>query len=364
MENMGVKNPMVKLLDKIILEEIRQIANKIKTEASVLERKTLLVLGGCGFIGSYFLNTIYFLNENFFANPCSLVCVDNLITGKKSNLAHLMEKKYFRFIRHDISVPLRYRGKIDFIVHAASIASPVTYRKYPLKTIEVNVFGTYNLLKMVLKQKIQSFLCLSSSEVYGDPSIVPMPETYWGNVSFTGPRACYDESKRLSETLCMIFYNTYNVPIKIARPFNVYGPGLPLDDGRVIPDFLNNALRGEPIVMYSDGRATRSFCYISDAVTGFFKILLSDYNGEAFNVGNDWEEISINELANLIKELFEGKPEIVRRKSMDKNYLKDVPQRRCPDITKIKKFLNYEPEVDLKSGLRRLIGWYKLTYNL
>lgn len=354
-------------MDKVIQEDISQICEEVKGEVSALSGKVLLVTGGSGFICSYFLDVVSFLNENFFPQPCQLICLDNLTTGNQKRIEHLLSRSYFKFINHDISKPFYYEGNIDFIIHGASIASPTTYRKYPIQTIDTNVFGTRYLLQLAVDKSVKGFLYLSSSEIYGDPSPenIPTPETYWGNVSSTGPRACYSESKRLGEALCMSFWRVYNLPVNIARPFNVYGPGLRLDDKRIIPDLINNASHLEPLVLYSDGRASRSFCYISDAIKGFLKILLSDFSGEVFNVGNNLEEISMLELAKIINELTTGgKLPIVYKVSDDPNYLKDNPQRRCPDLTKIKQWLNYEPKVDLRTGLKRAIEWYRLTYNL
>lgn len=353
-------------MDKIIFKDISRIGKEIKNEASILAGKSLLITGGSGFLCSYFLDTISFLNDNFFTTPCKLICMDNLITGNKERVSHLLTKNYFKFITHDVSKPLNYEDKIDFIIHGASIASPMTYRKYPIQTIDTNAFGTRYLLQLAIDKGVKSFLYLSSSEVYGDPTSehIPTMESYWGNVSCTGPRSPYDESKRLAETLCMSFWRVYDLPVNIARPFNVYGPGLRLDDKRVIPDFVSNALHHEPIVLYSDGRASRSFCYISDAIIGFLKILLSGLRGEAFNVGNDSEEISMAELAGLINELCGSPLPVVYKKSEDADYVSDNPQRRCPGLGKIRQLLNYEPEVDLRTGLSRSIEWYKLAYNL
>jgi len=353
-------------MNSIISEDIQKISEEIKKEAALLEGKTLLVAGGSGFIGSYFLNVVSFLNENYFSKKCRIICLDNLISGENSKIEHLLSKDYFQFIDHDISTPLNYREEIDFVIHAASIASPTFYRKYPIETMDVNALGTRYLLQSALDKKIKSFLYLSSSEVYGDPSAenIPTPETYWGNVSCLGPRACYDESKRLAETFCAVFFNKYHLPVKIARPFNVYGPGLGLEDKRVVPDFINNALHRSPIIMYSQGHDTRSFCYIADAVKAFFKILLSDFNGEVFNVGNDLEETSMAKLAEVVNEISDNQSGVIREKSQEPNYLKDNPRRRCPDLTKIKRFLDYEPKVDLRTGLKRIIEWYKSTYNL
>lgn len=352
-------------MDKIILEDVKQIVDNIRKGASILQGKTLMVTGGAGFICSYFLDVVSFLNENYFDKKCKLICLDNLISANKKRISHLLSKDYFEFIKHDISIPFSYPGEIDFIIHGASIASPSIYRKYPIETIDANVLGARYLLDLAKDKKVKSFLFLSSSETYGDPlpGNIPTSETYRGNVSFTGPRACYDESKRLTETLCMAFFRKHNIPVKIARPFNLYGPGQRLEDKRVIPDFINNALKNEPIVMYSDGSALRTFSYVGDVITGFFRILLSNFNGEAFNVGNDSREISMLELAKLINELFGNKLKIIHRISKDADYLKDNPQRRCPDLTKIRKLLNYEPKTDLRTGLRKTIKWAKETYN-
>lgn len=349
-------------MDKIILGDVRGISEEVSRQASLLEGKTLLVAGGGGFLGGYFLDVLSFLNENVLKEKCRLICLDNFISGKEDRLSHLESKDYFESVHHNLALPFFYRGDIDFIIHTASIASPTFYRKYPIETIEVNALGTLHLLRLAKEKHVKSFLYLSSSEIYGDPppEHVPTPETYWGNVSSVGPRACYDESKRLAETLCMVFSREYGLPVKIARPFNVYGPGLRLGDKRVIPDFLGNALRGDAITMYSKGTDTRSFCYVSDAITGFFKILLSDYNGEAFNVGSDAEEVSMEKLAQVVSELFDNSIEIIHKENPDRNYLADNPRRRCPDLTKMRKLLHYEPKVDLRTGLGRLIEWYKL----
>lgn len=353
MENMAI--------DKIISKDVQEISEAIKEKAFVLEGKTLLVAGGGGFLGSYFLDVVAFLNENFLKEKCRLICLDNFVSGTKERLERLASKDYFKSINHNLILPFSCEEPVDFIVHAASIASPFFYRKYPLETIEVNALGTLNLLRLAKEKSVKSFLYLSSSEIYGDPlpEHIPTPETYWGNVSSLGPRACYDESKRLAETLCMVFFRKYGLPVKIARPFNVYGPGLRLDDKRVIPDFLGNALNKEAITMYSQGTDTRSFCYVSDAVTGFFKILLSDFNGEPFNVGSDEREISMSDLAQVIRGLFDNKIKLVQKNNPDSDYLVDNPRRRCPDLTKIRKLLNYKPIVDLEAGLSRLIHWYK-----
>jgi nucleoside-diphosphate-sugar epimerase len=258
---------------------------------------------------------------------------------------------------------------VEYIIHAASIASPIFYRKYPIETMDANINGLRFMLDYCLAQKkagkpVDGVLFYSSSEIYGDPTPenIPTPETYRGNVSCTGPRACYDESKRFGETLCVNFTQQHGLPIKVARPFNNYGPGLKITDGRVIPDFARNILKGEDIVMLSDGSAKRTFCYVADAVLGYYKVLVKGRPGEAYNVGVEVPEISMLELAEraiaLGKELFGYKGNIVHKESADKAYLVDNPNRRCPVITKARNELGYDPQVTIDEGLRRSLIWY------
>ena len=347
-------------LNKVILEDAKQAADGIRGLASVLQGKTLLVSGGSGFICSYILDIVSYLNENYFEQPCKILCLDNLINSKTNRIGHLLSMPYFTFINHDVSKPFSYEGNIDFIIHGASLASPMLYRQYPIETIDANTLGTRNMISLAVEKKAQSFVYLSSSEIYGDPaeSSIPTPETYWGNVSSVGPRSCYDESKRLAEALCMAFFNKRNVPVKIIRPFNVFGPGM-AQDKRVMPDFISSGVKNEPIIMYSKGDDTRTFCYIADAAEGFLRALLSDLNGEAFNIGNDQEEISMLGLAKLISQIFDGKIEIIQKISNDPNYLKDNPKRRCPDLSKAKTLLGYSPKTSLRQGIEKTIAWYK-----
>ena len=344
----------------IIKQDIKIIAETIKDEARKLERKRLLISGGAGFIGSYIVSTIYYLNKRVFNYPCQVISVDNYITGKERNIFGERSDSNFTFVEHDITKPLNLQEKIDYIIHAAGLASPVYYRKYPLETIESAISGVKNLLELAKEKKVKSFLFFSSSEIYGDPdpNFIPTPETYRGNVSCIGPRACYDESKRLGETLCMVYYQLYGVPVKIVRPFNVYGPGMRPDDYRVIPTFLTNALKGKSLPVHGEGNQTRTFCYISDAVIGFFKVLLSDKNGEVYNVGNDDNEINMMSLAKMVAELFDNQIKI-KTVGYPKKYPKGEPKRRCPDLTKIRRQLGYHPTIDLRKGLKRTIRWFR-----
>lgn len=342
--------------NKIILEDIETIGNDLRPYSYKLSGKTLLITGGAGFIGRYILLIIGFLNKNVLDRPCKVICVDNFITGIKNSA---LEGPHLTLIQHDVRVPLKIEEKIDFIIHAAGIASPVYYNKFKLETIEVGTIGTKNMLELAKEKNVESFLFFSSSEIYGDPDpkFVPTPETYNGNVSCTGPRACYDESKRLGETLCTVYFQLYRLPIKIVRPFNVYGPGMRLDDYRVIPNFVSNALKNNTLVVYGDGGNTRTFCYITDAITGFLKVLLSDHNGEVFNIGNENEEISMSELATLVAIIFDNKVKINKLDKPNEIYANTNPKRRCPDLTKSKKLLGYNAKVDLKTGLERYIEW-------
>lgn len=352
-------------MNKIIEEDVRDIYLEIGGRLKAIEGSSFMISGGAGFLGAYFMDLIKFCNDNIFMEPITVVCVDNFITGVPERIHHLIDNENFILLDTDIAEPLVINHDIDYIIHGASIASPTFYRKHPIKTLETNILGLKNLLELAMEKNIRSFLNLSSSEIYGDPdeAHIPTREDYNGNVSCTGPRACYDESKRLGETMCVNYYREYGVPVKTARPFNVYGPGLKLDDRRVIPDFFNDALRRHRIEILSDGTPTRSFCYVSDAIRGFMLVLLSEYNGEAFNIGNDQPEISMKAVADLIADVV-GNVSVGYRKSEEKNYLTDNPTRRCPDLTKAKAFLGYSPKVGLGTGLERLCKWYRNAYNL
>lgn len=347
------------MLSEIILEDLHEIAGSLKKESRALEGKTILITGGSGFLGKYFLNTFWYLNENVFSKKCKVISIDNFITGTESD-KYLLEDNNFKFIKHDVKEPLNIDGQVDYVIHAAGIASPVYYMKYPLETIEVATTGTKNLLEFAKNKKVKSFVFFSSSEIYGDPdpNFVPTPESYPGNVSSTGPRSCYDESKRLGETLCMVYFRLYNMPVKIVRPFNVYGPGMRTDDFRVIPRFLTSALKNVSLPVHAGGNQTRTFCYIADSIVGFLKVMLSDKNGETYNVGNADNEINMMMLANYVVNLFPNKKIGVQTVDYPKTYPQDDPRRRCPDLTKIYS-LGYHPKIDLKTGLKKTLNWYK-----
>jgi len=347
---------------EIFKQDIDSIVSSIDKEAVEFAGKTILMSGGAGFLGNYIVSTLLRLNDTILKNnPCKVIVMDNFITGSKNNLSDELKKNpNFEFIEHDLRKPIPENIKADYLIHAAGLASPYYYRKFPLETIEVAVNGTQNFLKFAQKVKAKSMLYFSSSEVYGDPdpNFIPTPETYWGNVSQIGPRACYDESKRLGETLCMTYHQLYNVPVKIVRPFNVYGPGMKVNDYRVIPTFMVKAVKGEHLPVHDQGNQTRTFCYITDATQGFLKILASNKNNEVYNIGKDNEEINMAGLATLISGLSNNQSQ-VQLVAYPESYPAGEPQRRCPDLTKARKELGYTPNVDLKTGLARTLAWYK-----
>ena len=341
-------------LEDVFSEDIKNIAEELKEFYNEIEGKTILIAGGKGFLGTYFTNVLSEINE-VLSKPIKIIVLDSLITAKDKENSN---DSNVDFLEQDISKKIEIKDNVDYIIHAASIASPPTYRKFPIKTVDVNYQGTRNLLEIAKNKKIKSMLLLSSSEIYGDPDIFPTPESYVGKVSCIGPRACYDESKRLAETISILYYQQYNIPIKIARPFNIYGAYLNLNDGRIIPDFMNNAINKSEIIIHSDGTPTRSFCYARDAISGFFKLLFSNHDGIICNVGND-EEVSVKNVANIIQNIMDKPISIKIVKSEDPNYTKDNPQRRCPDLSLIKKVVNYEPKINLEEGLKRVYMWYR-----
>ena len=356
----------------VINKDLELICYNLNKEFVYLSGKKVLITGGAGFLGYYLIQVLLHWNTKVDKTKHIKVTVyDNFIRGVPYWLTTIEKNnENIKLIRHDITHPLP--GDIDdfhFIIHAASIASPSFYRMYPIETMDANVNGLRNLLDYCLRQKeknrhVEGFLFFSSSEIYGDPTPenIPTPETYFGYVSCTGPRACYDESKRYGETLCVNFTRKYNLPIKVARPFNNYGPGLKITDRRSFPDFARDVFSGRDIVLLSDGSATRTFCYIADSITGYYKVLVKGKNGEAYNIGTEEPEISIAELAekvvSLSKSLFSYKGKVVYKVSADKDYLTHNPNRRCPVITKARNDLGYDPVVSLDEGLKRTLIWY------
>lgn len=360
-ENFIIPVPFAQVISGIVEGDLDIIAKEVVEVARPLQGKNVLITGGSGFIGSYFIAVIDLLNKKYFHEPCKVLSLDNHIVGKKNNLLKEIDSEHIVFKQHNICEPITLDAPIDYIVSAAGIASPVYYMKYPIETIEGTVLGLNNMLKLALVKNVKSILYFSSSEIYGDPDpkFIPTPETYKGNVSSTGPRSCYDESKRLGETLGTAYHRVHNTPIKIVRPFNVYGPGMSAKDYRVVPTFLSQAIEGKPLSVHGKGNQTRTFCYASDAMVGFFKVLLSEKNGEVFNIGNDDEEINMKALADIVAEIVTDKKVEINLVNYPDTYPQDEPTRRCPDLSKVKSMVDYHPSISLRDGLGRSYKWMK-----
>ena len=305
-----------------------------------------VITGGAGFIGSH-------LCERFLAEGHEVVCVDNFITGNAGNIEHLRSNDRFSFFRHDISHPIEIDGAIDNVLHFASPASPVDYLRHPIPTLKVGSLGTHNTLGLA-KAKKARFLLASTSEVYGDPEQHPQREEYWGNVNPIGIRGCYDEAKRFAEAITMAYLRHHQVDTHIVRIFNTYGERMRLDDGRVVPNLMGQALRGEPLTVYGDGSQTRSFCYVSDLVDGIYRLLFSGYH-EPVNLGNP-NELSILEFAKEIQKLSGTKSQIDF-----KPLPQDDPKVRRPDITRARELLKWEPKVDRHEGMKRTLAFFSRT---
>lgn len=309
--------------------------------------KSYIITGGAGFIGAHLCRRL--LNEGH-----RVICIDNLITGKKKNIEKLFQNSNFKFLEQDVSEYINVEGDIDYVLHFASNASPKDYSKYPIKTLKAGALGTHNCLGLA-KEKNAKFVLASSSEIYGDPEVHPQKESYWGHVNPIGPRGCYDESKRFAESLTMAYHNTHGIKIAILRIFNTYGPLMRKNDGRVIPSFINRALKNAPISIYGNGLQTRSFCYIDDLITGIIKIGNLGKEKVVINLGNP-NEITILSLANTILKLTNSKSKIIYE-----DLPVDDPKKRKPDISKAKKLINYNTTISLKKGLQKTINWFEKT---
>lgn len=306
-----------------------------------------LVTGGAGFLGSH-------LCDRLIARGDDVVCADNLITGQRDNVEHLDSHPRFQFLSADVTQPLALDGPLDEIFHLASPASPPGYLRKPLETAMVNGFGTYQLLELA-RQKGARFLLASTSEAYGDPLVHPQSEDYWGNVNPNGMRSCYDEGKRFAEALTMIFVRQYGVDARIVRIFNCYGPRSDPNDGRLVPNFVTQALRGEPLTVYGDGSQTRSLCYVDDLIGGIVRASEAPgTTGRVYNLGNP-DERSVLEFARVIKDLARSSSPIVFRPMVSE----DDPKRRCPDISRAHAELGWEPATGLEAGLTGTISWFR-----
>jgi len=307
-------------------------------------KKTVVITGGAGFIGSHLCERL--LKESF-----KVICLDNFITSCPANLKNVFRDKNFTFIKQDVTEYFEIKGKADYVLHFASPASPQDYLKFPIATLEVGSLGTRNSLELAKKKKAK-FMLASTSEVYGDPLVHPQPEIYWGNVNSIGVRSCYDEAKRFAEALTMAYHRAHKMDTKIARIFNTYGERMRINDGRVVPNFIYQALKNKPLTVYGKGLQTRSFCYVDDLVEGIIKLMRAQTN-EPVNLGNP-REFTILKFAKLVRKLTGTKSEIVF-----KALPADDPNRRKPDITRAKKILHWQPKVGLEEGLRKAISWFK-----
>ncbi|MDO5103921.1 MAG: NAD-dependent epimerase/dehydratase family protein [Lautropia sp.] len=356
----------------MINQDLDDLIRKARPQYEAMAGHHVWLTGGAGFLGYYLVLSIGHWNKTAAADKkIRLTVLDNYVRGVPAWLEGAKSDEIV-LRKHDVTHPIPADlPPANFIIHAASIASPMYYRKYPLETIDANVNGLRLMLDYAAERNqkepgsMKGFLFFSTSEIYGDPTpdAIPTPETYRGLVSCTGPRACYDESKRVGETLCVLYAQNKGVPVSQARPFNNYGPGLKITDGRVLPDFARDVLAGRDIVMLSDGSPTRTFCYITDALSGYLRVLVNGRRGEPYNIGIETPEITMRELAEKVRKLanelwgYEGK---VIHKLSDEGevYLADNPNRRCPIITKARTELGYAPEVDVDTGLRRILNWY------
>ena len=334
---------------KIIVKNTKKIINFFKN-------KNVLITGANGFLGKYFIQVFDEYN-NYLDKPVNIIGLDK--TFLKNSY---FKNKNLTIIRKDVSKKILINKKIDIIIHAAGIASPFYYSKEPLKTLDVAISGTRNLLDIAKINK-SKFIFFSSSEIYGDPDNknVPTKENYRGNVNSMGPRACYDESKRLGETLCYIYSNYFNVHTNIIRPFNIYGPGMGQNDYRIFPNFVSNILQNKPISIYGSGNQTRTYCYITDAMEGFFRVIKFGKFGQAYNIGNNKPEVSVEDIYKVFKKINDKKV-IAKYVKHPKSYPMDEPQRRCPDIAKSKRHLGYKPKIGLETGLNKYMDWAKKNY--
>ncbi|MFA0768560.1 MAG: hypothetical protein OXFUSZZB_001888 [Candidatus Fervidibacter sp.] len=311
----------------------------------------VLVTGGAGFLGSH-------LCDRLIAEGHEVICLDSLLTGRAENIAHLQPHPRFTFIQHDITQPFFIAERVDWVLHFASPASPKDYGAHPIHTLKVGALGTYHMLGLA-KAHGAKFLLASTSEVYGDPEVHPQPESYWGHVNPIGERSCYDEAKRFAEALTMAYWRQHGIDVRIIRIFNTVGPRMRIDDGRVFPNFITQALRGEPLTVYGDGSQTRSFCYVDDLIEGVMRVMAwtppegADELARVFNLGNP-EEVTILEFAHLVKEVTGSRSPIVFRPLP-----KDDPKQRRPDITRAKTFLGWQPRTSLREAVERTLPYFR-----
>ena len=348
-------------MDDLLRSDIEEIVVGLGDVAADFSGKTVLLAGGCGFLGRYLTTVFDELNRAHLSRPCDVVVLDNLITSGAAGMS-LTDRPHRRYVHHDVSVSVDVEQHVDYVINAAGIASPKYYNAYPLETLDASILGNRNLLKLAVAHGAR-YTFFSSSEIYGDPdpAQIPTAETYRGNVSTQGRRACYDEGKRVGETLCYVFHTYFGVSTSIIRPFNVYGPGMNEDDYRVLPNFGSNIKAGRPPKLYGTGEQTRTFCYVTDAVNGFLRVVARGAPGETYNIGNPTPEIGMRELVRRVGVVLGREIDFVTS-DYPASYPGDEPNRRCPDIGKARRELQFEPTVDLDTGLARFFAWTERTY--
>lgn len=350
---------MISSSRKIILDDIENIVNS-EIDWARFYNKTILITGASGFLPAYLVETLMYINSNNFNSKIKIIALVRSYDKAKIRFANFMESPFFSCIVQDVCDEISISEKIDFIVHAASQASPKYYGIDPVGTINANILGTSNLLTLAFQNNVEGFLYFSSSEVYGmlGEDKIPTKETWFGSIDPCNVRSCYSEGKRAGEALCISWFHQFNIPVNIVRPFHTYGPGMSLDDGRVYADFIRDIVNNNDIKMLSDGSAVRAFCYIADATKAFFKILLNGKIGNAYNVGNDKAVVSILNLAEILINLFPEKGlNVIRKEEKNNSYIKSEISKNIPDIEKIKE-IGWTPETKIKEGFTKTINYY------
>jgi len=346
----------------LLQDDIHEIVSALGDRANAFSGRRVLITGSNGFLGRYLVETFCFLNESVLPMPCDVVAIDNGLTS--GEIADRMrQQSHITFVDRDICEPFHTSAHVDYVVHAAGIASPYYYRKFPLETMDVASRGLRNVLELAQSHGAR-LLFISSSEIYGDPDTqhVPTSEDYNGNVSCLGPRSCYDESKRFGETMLRVFAENYGVEAVIARPFNVYGPGMSRSDYRIMPNIAECLVGGKVVNIYGSGRQSRTFCYVTDAIRGLLLTLLKGRSGEAYNVGSSTPEISMADLVDTIQKQIPNSDLRYQIVGYPDSYPAGEPMRRCPDLTKADQHLDYRPNVEFTDGLGRFFGWALDTY--
>ena len=350
------------MTDFFLESDLKEIVENLGPVVKKFSNRTILLTGGRGFLGRYFIEVFNYLSKNILEKPLKVIVLDNLIASGKEG-SNFPKYDNIIFKNHNVIEPFLVEEKIDYVIHAAGIASPYYYKKFPIETLEVSILGTKNMLQLAKKNNAR-FCFFSSSEIYGDPDpkYIPIKESYRGNVSCQGPRACYDESKRVGETLSDIYHNYYNLKTNTIRPFNIYGPGMQETDYRVLPNFASQIKKKKPLNIYGKGSQTRTFCYITDAIVGFLLVILNGKKGEAYNIGNTGPEISIVDLAEIIIKV-SNKNISYKITEYPSSYPEDEPNRRLPDISKAANDLSFYPKISLEEGLKRFLDWSEKYYS-